>query len=208
MCTVWIVNKQDLKHAEASCRSWSMTKMKSPRHEKTCLCHMRTTKAHITWAAPRETCFWGLWPGQIQTSLRSYGSKLEVCNFIHRSMFSHGLTHFFFWKSGYPRVRIEVRRNSRNLWISVKNTFFTQKIENLIFLLKCSSLIPKLYSENWFQIRAVVNALHAFKIIVYGFIWAVSWENLFVPYANNKGTDQPGHSRSLMSALLFAVWIG
>ena len=24
-------------------------------------------------------------------------------------------------------------------------------------------------------------------------IWAMSWENLFLPYANNKGTDQPAH---------------
>ena len=34
-------------------------------------------------------------------------------------------------------------------------------------------------------------------------IWAASWENLFMPYANNKGADQPGHPRSLISA--FAV---
>ena len=27
-------------------------------------------------------------------------------------------------------------------------------------------------------------------------IWATSWENLFMPYANNKGTDQPVHSHS------------
>ena len=32
-----------------------------------------------------------------------------------------------------------------------------------------------------------------------GYIWAISWENLFMPYANNKGTDQPVHSRSLIS---------
>ena len=33
-------------------------------------------------------------------------------------------------------------------------------------------------------------------------IWATSWENLFVPYANNKGTDQPVHPRSLISAFV------
>ena len=27
---------------------------------------------------------------------------------------------------------------------------------------------------------------------------ATSWENLFMPYANNKGTDQPAHLRSLI----------
>ena len=33
--------------------------------------------------------------------------------------------------------------------------------------------------------------------------WALSWENLFLPYVNNKGADQPAHLRSLISA--FAV---
>ena len=31
-------------------------------------------------------------------------------------------------------------------------------------------------------------------------IWATSWEKLFMPYANNKGADQPAHLRSLISA--------
>ena len=34
-------------------------------------------------------------------------------------------------------------------------------------------------------------------------IWATSWENLFMPYVNNKGTDQPAHPRSLISAFVF-----
>ena len=29
-------------------------------------------------------------------------------------------------------------------------------------------------------------------------IWAMSWKNLFMPYANNKGEDQPVHPRSLI----------
>ena len=33
-------------------------------------------------------------------------------------------------------------------------------------------------------------------------IWATSWENLFLPYANNKGADQPAHPRSLISAFV------
>ena len=31
---------------------------------------------------------------------------------------------------------------------------------------------------------------------------ATSWENLFMPYANNKGADQPGHPHSLISAFV------
>ena len=43
-------------------------------------------------------------------------------------------------------------------------------------------------------------------------IWATSWENLFLPYANN-GADQPAHPRSLIIRavwsvpLLFTFWI-
>ena len=31
---------------------------------------------------------------------------------------------------------------------------------------------------------------------------AMSWENLFMPYANNKGADQPAHPRSLISTFV------
>ena len=29
-------------------------------------------------------------------------------------------------------------------------------------------------------------------------LWATSWENQFMSYANNKGADQPVHTRSLI----------
>ena len=37
------------------------------------------------------------------------------------------------------------------------------------------------------------------------FKWAMSWDNLFMPfmpYANSKGTDQPAHPRSLISVFI------
>ena len=34
------------------------------------------------------------------------------------------------------------------------------------------------------------------------FNWATSWENLFLPYANNRCADQPVHMRSLISAFV------
>ena len=33
--------------------------------------------------------------------------------------------------------------------------------------------------------------------------WAASWENLFMPYANNKDADQPAHPRSLICVFVF-----
>ena len=34
------------------------------------------------------------------------------------------------------------------------------------------------------------------------FYWTMSWENMFLPYANNKGADQPAHPRSLIGAFV------
>ena len=34
------------------------------------------------------------------------------------------------------------------------------------------------------------------------YMWATLWENLFQRYANNKGTDQPAHLRSLISTFV------
>ena len=37
---------------------------------------------------------------------------------------------------------------------------------------------------------------------------ATSWENLFLPHANNTGADQPGHPRSLISAFVVHCFDG
>ena len=39
-------------------------------------------------------------------------------------------------------------------------------------------------------------------LIAFFFIWATSWENLFMPYVNNKGADQPAHPCSLISTFV------
>ena len=40
-------------------------------------------------------------------------------------------------------------------------------------------------------------------------LWATSWENLFMPYVNNKGADQPAHPCSLISASTYSklLWL-
>ena len=35
-----------------------------------------------------------------------------------------------------------------------------------------------------------------------GFIWDTSWKHMFLPHANNKGTDKPAHPHSLISAFV------
>ena len=34
------------------------------------------------------------------------------------------------------------------------------------------------------------------------YIWATSWENLFLQFVNNKGADQPAHPRGLISTFV------
>ena len=51
---------------------------------------------------------------------------------------------------------------------------------------------------------------HVYKYILYIltsplahlYMWATSWENLLMPYANNNGADQPAHPRSLISTFV------
>ena len=40
---------------------------------------------------------------------------------------------------------------------------------------------------------------------VYPHIQATLWENLFMPFANNEGADQPAHSCGLISAFVFSL---
>ena len=55
----------------------------------------------------------------------------------------------------------------------------------------------KTYTLQIVGIFLQLDSVHIFKIVgiflqfVSIHIWALSWENLFLPYANNKGTDQP-----------------
>ena len=52
----------------------------------------------------------------------------------------------------------------------------------LLILSCCGSFIPKLSLSS--------------------LVWATSWENLFLPHAKNKGTDQPAHLRSLINTFV------
>ena len=46
-----------------------------------------------------------------------------------------------------------------------------------------------------------VSAKDSHRVLAF-LIWATSWENLLMPYANIKGADQPAHPRSLISAFV------
>ena len=57
---------------------------------------------------------------------------------------------------------------------------------------------PKQMYEMTFWILRHLNLL----IITCPLLWATSWANLFLPYANNKGTDQTVQMRKLISAFV------
>ena len=44
--------------------------------------------------------------------------------------------------------------------------------------------------------------LHFIDFVMLWLIWATSWENVIVAYANNKGADQSAHPRNLISAFV------
>ena len=73
------------------------------------------------------------------------------------------------------------------------------------FALRSSSFTPAAWlvwlKKLWFS--KAVNRNEQTEIARWGInIWAMSWENLFMPYANNKEADQPAHPLSLISAIV------
>ena len=55
----------------------------------------------------------------------------------------------------------------------------------------------------WWRLSLAYKTLYRFIAFEWAFLKrATSWENLLMPYANNKGADQPAHPRSLISAFV------
>ena len=63
---------------------------------------------------------------------------------------------------------------------------------------ECSMTTLRMCENVQCQIRQLTG-LTVISVIT---IWAMSWENLLIPYANNKGADQPAHPRSLISTFV------
>ena len=60
------------------------------------------------------------------------------------------------------------------------------------FVMRCSNI--------WGVVKTV--ALRLENVRIYSGIWASSWENLFMSYANNTGADQSAHRHSLISTFV------
>ena len=85
-----------------------------------------------------------------------------------------------------------------------------------IMVVWCELKIPSLgitvrhHSASLMMTEFSIRTSHPWKILIFLtllckvdscnlVIWATAWENLFMPYANNKDADQPAHPRSLIS---------
>ena len=103
---------------------------------------------------------------------------------------------------------------SRLIWVFARRTVI------LLVLSWGSSIIwdkpwENQYSEVYDHMRSDSNqpawqhkpaSLGIFYRAPVCIIWATSWENLFMPYANNKGADQYEHLRSLISTFIVRYW--
>ena len=102
--------------------------------------------------------------------------------FILKNLFN--IYIFFFFSNFIMQTNYNfVNRNDQLLQSSFEINNKSKK-KSLIF-----SPTPKLHlkpSGSFLSLRSEYKLLY--------FMWSASWENLFMPYANNKGADQPVHS--------------
>ena len=71
------------------------------------------------------------------------------------------------------------------------------------YLISVHKILQDIFLDMWCFWK--LNQLSASISLLYGKIknnWATSQENLFMPYVNNKGADQPAHPHSLISILV------
>ena len=97
-----------------------------------------------------------------------------------------------------------------------KNIYKYQSIKLSIFI-KYPEKRTRVFNDNWgtilhFFIQTYLRVLVHENSVTEAVLmstnnkWATSWENLFMPYANNKGIYQPAHPRSLISTFVARCW--
>ena len=70
--------------------------------------------------------------------------------------------------------------------------------KRLLTIIWCKALHSDISCMSSILIKILLDIISVLEW--YCHIWATSWENLFMLYANNKGADQPAHPRSRISA--------
>ena len=126
---------------------------------------------------------------------------ISVTAFVPRLLRAR-LSDFLSVTKGYESYYLTVREEMSNVNARKKkmwNPFILGK--RLCNLFSMSKLDIEKTNYRATFIFSIMPGLYLWGFWHYT-IWAMSWENLLMPYANNKGTDQPAHLRSLISAFV------
>ena len=120
--------------------------------------------------------------------------------FIHLTMASNSYAHSYLCKNVYHTTY--TYRNFIFVWTVCGKTDLFQTAR--WFLLENTVSDSKMVSPwNYFHPTHLIGSAKKSEIILKSWYLRLSWENLFLPYANNKGADKPAHSCSLISTFVF-----
>ena len=96
----------------------------------------------------------------------------------------YAMASFFFKNTSWPNQII-------NIYSALFNFLAFYNVRSITSHKHCKNVKQLFYCQ-----------LEASTALIPKHIWASSRENLFLPYANNKGADQPAHPRSLISTFV------
>ena len=104
-----------------------------------------------------------------------------------------------FWISNF-----RILKNDSNLSYQKSGKTKVNKKNILQWALSCDMNLSTSTLYLLKKVTCAFNMLYLWNTrnTVLAMIWAMSWENLFMTYANNKGADQPAHPRNLISAFV------
>ena len=136
---------------------------------------------------------------KVQASLRIRAVSPEPSLLAHTSSESRGTFRqkarsLALWIAGHAQLKYVMTECSKTQ-IRLTGLIMSQYVGMLQYLLtQCMELEEAADQEQcdfWPYWKGCMRA-----------IWATSWENLFMPYGNNKGADQPAHPHSLISTFV------
>ena len=115
---------------------------------------------------------------------------------LSRTLISEACTNRYLEQNHYAAITLKIISGNHNLYLISESDLKYYAIPAEIWWLGLC---------NFDHSTGGLLMLERLRVFMFEELcfWAPSWENLFLPYANNKGADQPAHSRSLISA--FAV---
>ena len=139
--------------------------------------------------------------------LNADGKLREIWLIFYQLQTSLGITHPPFpaflsvWFFGWLWVTTNYRCITP-FGLTIKTEFWVERPRPRLL----SVWFPKRFAVDKISIKFQLPIFEAPRVkeikLEQGLKWTTSWENLFLPYVNNKGTDQSAHPHSLISAFV------